>query len=152
MTGRDGVRLSGYWSAGMRSMHGIHVHGFPNAFLVQLGQGGNFVANVPHNLTDTARTVAAVVSHMIDNKFDAVDVSRQAEDAWMELLAPNPVMTSFLANCTPGYYNNEGQGPSPHSLLVGYQHGAAAYFRYIDQWRSSGDFKGLEFSRAMAVT
>ena len=115
MTGRDGVRLSDYWSAGMRSLHGIHVHGFPNAFLVQLGQGGNFVANVPHNLTDTARTVAAVVSHMIDNKFDAVDVSTEAEDAWMELLAPNPVMTSFLANCTPGYYNNEGQGPSPHS-------------------------------------
>ena len=152
MTGRDGVRLSGYWSAGMRSMHGIHVHGFPNAFLVQLGQGGNFVANVPHNLTDTARTVAAVVSHMIDNEFDAVDVSTEAEDAWMELLAPNPVMSSFLANCTPGYYNNEGQGPSPYSVLVGYQHGPPAYFRYIDQWRSSGDFKGLEFSRAMTVT
>ena len=60
----------------MRSMHGIHVHGFPNAFLVQLGQGGNFVANVPHNLTDTARTVAAVISHMIDNKFDGVDVTQ----------------------------------------------------------------------------
>ena len=146
MTGRDGVRLSEYWLAGMRSMHGIHVHGFPNAFLVQLGQGGNFVANVPHNLTDTARTVAAVISHMSDNKFDGVDVSKEAEDAWMELLAPNPVMTSFLASCTPGYYNNEGQGPSPHSLLVGYQHGAPAYFRYIDQWRRSGDFKGLEFS------
>ena len=148
LTGLDGTRLSEHWSAGMRSMHGIHVHGFPNVFLVQLGQGGNFVANVPHNLTDTARTVAAVVSYMIDNKFDGVDVTREAEDAWMELLAPNPVMTSFLASCTPGYYNNEGQGPSPHSLLVGYQHGAPAYFRYIDQWRSSGDFKGLEFSRA----
>ena len=149
LTGRDGTRLSEHWSAGMRSMHGIHVHGFPNVFLVQLGQGGNFVANVPHNLTDTARTVAAVVSHMIDNNFHGVDVTREAEDAWMELLAPNPVMTSFLASCTPGYYNNEGQGPSPHSLLVGYQHGAPAYFRYIDHWRSSGDFKGLEFSPAI---
>ena len=60
----------------------------------------------------------------------------------MEQLAPNPVMTSFLAACTPGYYNNEGQGPSPHSLLVGYQHGAPAYFRYIDQWRSVRGFRG----------
>ncbi len=59
LTGRDGVRLSEYWSAGMRSLHGVHVHGFPNAFLVQLGQGGNFVANVPHNLNDAAQTVAA---------------------------------------------------------------------------------------------
>src|SRR5215472_11537745 len=81
MIGRGGVRLSEYWSDGMRSMHGIHVHGFPNAFLVQLGQGGNFIANVPHNLTDAAKTVAAVICHMIRNGFDTVDVTRDAEDA-----------------------------------------------------------------------
>jgi cyclohexanone monooxygenase len=148
LTGRDGVRLSEFWSAGMRTLHGIHVRGFPNVFLVQLGHGGNFIANVPHNLTDAAKTIAAIVTHMRDRGFDQVDVSKQAEDAWLEQLAPNPVMTSFLAACTPGYYNNEGQGPSPHSLLVGYAHGAPAYFRYIDQWRSSGDFKGLEFGNA----
>jgi len=147
LCGRDGVRLSDYWSAGMRSMHGVHVHGFPNAFLVQLGQGGNFVANVPHNLNDAAKTVAAVVAHMTRNGFDTVEVARGGEDAWMELLAPNPVMRSFLADCTPGYYNNEGQGPSPHSLLAGYSAGAPAYFRYIEQWRNSGEFKGLEFTR-----
>jgi cyclohexanone monooxygenase len=147
MTGRGGVKLSDYWSAGMRSLHGIHTHGFPNAFLVQLGQGGNFVANVPHNFLDAAKTVSAVVSHMVDEGFEVVEVTRAAEDAWMEQLAPNPVMTSFLANCTPGYYNNEGHGPSPHSLLSGYQQGAPAYFRYIDAWRESGTFAGLEFSR-----
>ena len=65
----------------------------------------------------------------------------------MEQLAPNPVMSSFLAACTPGYYNNEGKGPGPHSLLAGYQAGAPAYFRYIRQWRDSGEFEGLEFSR-----
>jgi cation diffusion facilitator CzcD-associated flavoprotein CzcO len=147
MTGRGGVKLSDYWSAGMRSLHGIHTHGFPNAFLVQLGQGGNFVANVPHNFVDSAQTVSAIVSYMTGAGFDVVEVARSAEDAWMEQLAPNPVMASFLANCTPGYYNNEGQGPSPHSLLSGYQQGAPAYFRYIEAWRTSGNFAGLEFSR-----
>ena len=148
LTGKDGVLLSEFWSSGMRTLHGIHVRGFPNVFLVQLGQGGNFIANVPHNLTDAAKTIAAVITHMRDRGFDQVDVSTPAEDAWMEQLTPNPVMTSFLAACTPGYYNNEGRGPSPHSLLVGYAHGAPAYFRYIDQWRGSGDFKGLEFCGA----
>jgi cation diffusion facilitator CzcD-associated flavoprotein CzcO len=147
LSGRDGMRLSDYWSAGMRSMHGVHVHGFPNAFLVQLGQGGNFVANVPHNLNDAAKTVAAVAAHMSRNGFDTVEVTRDGEDAWMEQLAPNPVMRTFLTDCTPGYYNNEGQGPSPHSLLAGYSAGAPAYFRYIEQWRNSGDFEGLEFTR-----
>src|SRR5215469_12404474 len=35
LTGRDGRTLSGYWADGMRTLHGIHVHGFPNAFIVQ---------------------------------------------------------------------------------------------------------------------
>jgi cation diffusion facilitator CzcD-associated flavoprotein CzcO len=144
LTGRDGVRLSDYWAGGMRSLHGVHVHGFPNAFLVQLGQAGNIVANVPHNLTDAAKSVAAIVSHMTEQGFSEVEASRDAEDAWMELLAPNPVQTSFLTNCTPGYYNNEGKGAT--SLLVGYSAGAPAYFRYIEEWRQSGDFAGLEFS------
>jgi cation diffusion facilitator CzcD-associated flavoprotein CzcO len=148
LTGRDGVRLSHHWSGGMRSLHGVHVHGFPNAFHVQLWQGGNVVANVPHNLTDAAKTVAAVVSHMAGQGLDVVEVTEQAEDAWMELLRPNPLMTSFLADCTPGYYNNEGHfvdGQFP--LGGGYHQGAPAYFRYIRDWRASGDFAGLEFSR-----
>jgi len=145
LTGRDGVRLSEYWSAGMRSMHGVHVHGFPNAFQVQLFQGGSFVANVPHNLSDAARSVAAVVRHATEHGYREVEVSRAAEDAWMQQLVANPVMTSFLANCTPGYYNNEGQASGP--LFGGYQHGAPAYFRYIEEWRNSGEFAGLEFRR-----
>ena len=49
-------------------------------------------------------------------------------------------------DCTPGYYNNEGQDPGPASrFFVGYPQGPQAYFQYIDGWRSSGDFEGLEF-------
>jgi cation diffusion facilitator CzcD-associated flavoprotein CzcO len=148
MTGCDGTKLSDYWSGGMRSMHGVHVHGFPNAFHVQLLQGGNVIANVPHNLTDSAKTVAAVVAHMAGSGFDVVEVTSQAQDAWMEQLIPNPVITSLLADCTPGYYNNEGHFDARQFPLgAGYHQGAPAYFRYIDQWRKSGDFAGLRFSR-----
>ena len=47
MTGRDGVTLSEYWAEGMRTKHGIHVHGFPNLFIVQPTQGANLISNVP---------------------------------------------------------------------------------------------------------
>jgi len=143
LTGRAGVRLSEYWSGGMRTMHGVHVNGFPNAFHVQLWQGGTFVANVPHNLNDAAKSVAAIVKHMTDHGYREVEVSRSAEDAWLQQLPPNAIFISFLANCTPGYYNNEGSGSSP--LFGAYQHGAPAYFRYIEEWRNSGEFAGLEF-------
>ena len=55
MTGRDGVKLSEHWDEGMRTKHGIHVHGFPNAFLVQPTQGANLISNIPHNLTESGR-------------------------------------------------------------------------------------------------
>ena len=48
-------------------------------------------------------------------------------------------------DCTPGYYNNEGRDPGPAARLnVGHPQGATAYFRYLDEWRSSGEFEGLE--------
>ena len=47
-------------------------------------------------------------------------------------------------DCTPGYYNNEGQpGTTPGG--VGYRKGAAAFFKLIDEWRNDGKFEGLEF-------
>ena len=39
-----------------------------------------------------------------------------------------------------------GQAPTPiQRLAVGYPAGASAYFRYLDAWRTSGDFTGLQF-------
>ena len=52
LTGRGGAKLSDHWAQGMRTKHGIHVHGFPNAFFVQPTQGANLISNVPHNLTE----------------------------------------------------------------------------------------------------
>jgi cyclohexanone monooxygenase len=50
-------------------------------------------------------------------------------------------------DCTPGYYNNEGQLATPQGRrnFLGYPDGPMAYFSYIDTWRTSGDFEGLEF-------
>jgi len=49
-------------------------------------------------------------------------------------------------DCTPGYYNNEGQDPGPTARFnVGYPQGAMAYFKYLTEWRNSGKFEGLEF-------
>ena len=57
----------------------------------------------------------------------------------------------FLGNpdCTPGYYNNEGQpmGRRERLNIGGYPLGPVAYFEYIDAWRKSGQFEGLSFRR-----
>ena len=146
LTGRDGLKLSDYWGEGMRTLHGIHVSGFPNAFLVQPTQGANLISNVPHNLTEAGRTIAAIIRHALDSGFREVEVTEEAEDAWIDLLLSGPGSLIGSPDCTPGYYNNEGHDAGPaRQLFVGYPLGAMAYFRYIDEWRRSGEFAGLEF-------
>ncbi len=57
----------GAWAEGMRTKHGIHVHGFPNVFFVQPTQGANLISNVPHNLVEAGQTIAPIVRHALDN-------------------------------------------------------------------------------------
>jgi cyclohexanone monooxygenase len=145
--GRGGIRLSEYWAAdGMRTMHGIHVHGFPNMFIVQPTQGANLISNVPHNLTESGRTIATIVRHALDSGAGQVEVTADAEQAWLELLLTGPGTIFNNPDCTPGYYNNEGHPDEKTARYMrGYPQGALAFFRYIDEWRSTGRFDGLEF-------
>ncbi|NUT45107.1 MAG: NAD(P)/FAD-dependent oxidoreductase [Thermoactinospora sp.] len=147
VTGRDGVTLTGRWAGGMRTLHGIHAHGFPNAFIVQPTQGANLISNIPHNLTEAGRTIAMTLKHALDHGYDEVEVAKEAEDAWIELLLSGPgSILGAAADCTPGYYNNEGRDAGMKGRLnIGYPQGAMAYFAYIDGWRTSGAFEGLEF-------
>ena len=145
LQGRDGVKLSEHWADGMRTKHGTHVHGFPNLFIVQPTQGANLISNVPHNLTEAGKTIAIIVKHAIDHGFQEVEVTKEAEESWVELLLTAPDLGIIgSADCTPGYYNNEGQPGRDRQSFVGYPAGAMAYFQYLDQWRSTGDFDGLE--------
>ena len=149
LTGRGALKLSDYWAQGMRTKHGIHVHGFPNAFIVQPTQGANLISNVPHNLTEAGKTIAAIVRHALDTHAREVEVTKDAEDAWIALLLSGPGMLIGSLDCTPGYYNNEGQDSGLRGKLnVGYPGGGQAYFRYLDEWRRCGRFEGLEFRTA----
>ena len=146
LTGRGGVKLSGHWAEGMRTKHGIHVHGFPNAFFVQPTQGANLISNVPHNLTEAAKTIALMIRHARANGFKEIEVTKEAEDRWVELLLTGAGRMIGSPDCTPGYYNNEGREPGPAAKLnVGHPAGPTAYFKYIDGWRNSGQFEGLQF-------
>ena len=145
--GRAGETLSAHWADGMRTKHGMHVHGFPNLFIVQPNQGANLISNVTHNFVEAGRTIAAVIRHALDAGADEVEVTETAENEWIALL--EGTTRGFLGNpeCTPGYYNNEGRPIGRRERLngSGFPDGSAAFFRYIDEWRTSGRFDGLEF-------
>jgi cation diffusion facilitator CzcD-associated flavoprotein CzcO len=147
--GRDGHTLSEHWADGMQSLHGIHVHGFPNLFIVGPSQGANLISNITHNLTEAGTTIAAVVAHALETGVDEVEVTEEAEQEWVALLESSPMSFLGSPDCTPGYYNNEGQpvGRRERLNMSGYPQGPVAYFHYIDAWRTSGDFEGLDLRR-----
>ena len=71
---------------------------------------------------------------------------REAQDAWVALLLTGMGNLIGSPDCTPGYYNNEGQPLGPAARFnVGYPAGPSAYFKYLDAWRQSGAFEGLVF-------
>ncbi len=147
VTGRDGLTLTDYWEKGMRSLHGMQSRNFPNAFFVQPSQGANFIANVPHNIVESALAIALTVRHALDAGATRVEVSEAAENAWVDLIKSGAGLTLPNPDCTPGYYNNEGQPvPEEAHSYAGYPGGAPAFFDYIEKWRQSGEFEGLEFS------
>jgi len=134
----------------MRSLHGVHVHGFPNLFIEGLSHGARLISNITHNLDQAGRDVAAVVAHCVNSGIAEEEVTAEAEDAWMDLLNVESGSLLGSPDCTPGYYNNEGRQPGPRDLrdAAGYPYGPVAYFEHIEKWRGSGRFDGLEFTPA----
>lgn len=146
VSGRGGVKLSEYWKDAMRTLHGLQVHHFPNMFVVQQNQAAAFIANYPHNLVDHADTVTSVVRHALDNGFAEVEPTAEAQQQWIDFLMTGPGTRIGSPECTPGYYNNEGQGYGEQErFALGHPAGAQGFFTHIDAWRKSGAFAGLEF-------
>ena len=54
--------------------------------------------------------------------------------------------TAFLEECTPGYYNREGQGSGGNMQNSPYAPGINAFNALLKQWRDAGDLAGMETS------
>ena len=120
-TGRDGVELSEHWADG-------HAHACtastctasPTLFIVQPTQGANLISNVPAQPRPSrARRSPRSCGTRSTTAHDEVEVTKEAEDAWVELLLPGPGSACIGSpDCTPGYYNNEGQDRGPAARAV----------------------------------
>jgi cation diffusion facilitator CzcD-associated flavoprotein CzcO len=151
--GRGGVTLTEKWSNGVATLHGMHSRGFPNCFIISNAQSG-FTVNFPHMLNEQAKHLAYVVKHALDQEVRAVEVSEEAEAAWVETivsLARNGL--DYLEACTPGYYNNEGKPAGEdgsNGTFFGraqngpYGGGPIAFVKLLEDWRAEGSLAGME--------
>jgi cation diffusion facilitator CzcD-associated flavoprotein CzcO len=130
--GRGGVSLAEHWADGPRTLHGVTMHGFPNLFQFGSIQSASAV-NMVHILDERATHVAGVVTEARKRQARYVEPTAEAETAWIATIREKALDTyAFLAECTPGYYNNEGK---PSERSESYGGGPIAFHALLREWR-----------------
>jgi cation diffusion facilitator CzcD-associated flavoprotein CzcO len=133
--GRDGVSLLEYWGQGPKTLHGFSSHGFPNLFHLGPLQNASAV-NYVHILDEQSAHIAAIVGEARKRQARYIEPSAEAERAWVATIREKAAdQYEFQAECTPGYYNNEGK-PRPQSNSYG--DGPVAFHDVLRRWRTEG--------------
>ena len=142
--GRGGVKLGEYWAQGMRTYHGLMSHGFPNCYHMGFTQTG-YTPNFTYMLDNQSRHIAAVFADMQARGLKSLDPTLQAEEDYLALVTAPNAMTDYLAACTPGYYNAEGNAKANNDgFLQGhYPDGGLRFYQMLAEWRAKGDYTGL---------
>jgi cyclohexanone monooxygenase len=69
----------------------------------------------------------------------------EGQDAWEAKMEEyNVDRTKFMTECTPGYFNDEGQPDGPmHQIFLG---GTLVYRELLEKWRAERLQDDLEFT------
>ncbi len=142
--GRGGRTLSKHWSDGIRTLHGLTTHGFPNCFFLGFTQTA-ITVSVPHALGEQADHVAYMVKTAKAGGHEVLEPTAEAEAAYVqEVRDLSRLGQRFFAECTPGYYNSEGAVANRQGFFSEmYGAGPIRFFEKLAEWRSDGAMEGL---------
>jgi cation diffusion facilitator CzcD-associated flavoprotein CzcO len=108
IVGEGGLDLQDKYAEGIRTMVGIHTHGFPNLFIM-----GGYQASFNFNLTDVLQAqgdhIAGCIDYVRRHGYTTLDVTPESEEWWVQEVIEHRGKTTRNAGCTPGYYNFEGE-------------------------------------------
>ena len=133
VTGRGGMPLLGHWRNGPRTLHGFYSHGFPNLFHMGALQNAAAV-NFVHVLQEQAIHIGALVAEATARGAKRIEPSAEAEEAWgATIFQTAPKNFTFQAECTPGYYNGEG---NPRPVNFSFGPGPVVFHELLHNWRA----------------
>jgi cation diffusion facilitator CzcD-associated flavoprotein CzcO len=142
--GRKGLTLTDKWRDGVRTVHGLSVHGFPNCFILSIAQSG-FTVNFPYLLDVQARHAAWVIAWALKNDVIEIEATPEAEDAWVrEVIDRSAASADRAKACTPGYYNREGQANAKTRQGSFFFGSPTEYADILQAWRADGSLPGFE--------
>ncbi|HEY5072848.1 MAG TPA: NAD(P)/FAD-dependent oxidoreductase [Caulobacteraceae bacterium] len=145
--GRGGRTLTDYWADGLRTLHGLTAHGFPNCFFLGFTQTA-ITISVPQALHEQAAHVTYMVSQARAAGHGVLEPTEEAEQAYVdEVRGLARLGLRFYTECTPGYYNSEGAPGNRNGFFSDmYGAGPLRFFEKLDAWRADGRMEGLALS------
>ncbi len=148
MHGVGGISLGDYWKDGRKSLHGIFTHNFPNMGVISGLKQAGITWSITFMNRRQAEHFAAVVKRCLDEGVDSFDVTADAEQRWIGVLQEKSMKdTTFLKECTPGYYNNEGKNQRDSIWLSNYGGGPFEYMDVLRGWLDGGMEQDFDLRR-----
>ncbi|OBK33137.1 monooxygenase [Mycobacterium sp. 1245111.1] len=142
--GRDGLTLTEKWADGVRTMHGLHVNGFPNCFVESIAQSG-FTVNFPYLIDTQSRHIAWVIAWALQHDVIELEATADAEAAWVDTVVErSSVIAGRRESCTPGYYNREGQASARLNRDSFFFGSPTEYADILNAWRAAGTLDGFD--------
>jgi cation diffusion facilitator CzcD-associated flavoprotein CzcO len=146
LVGKNDVTLTDKWNDGVTTLHGLHIHGFPNCYMMSIAQSG-LTVNFPYLLDLQATHIAYVIQQAMERDIAKLEVSEQAEKDWVAaILERAEDRKDFAENCTPGYYNNEGKPSRKTRQGFFYMGGPTEFVEILEAWRADGTLEGMDQS------
>ncbi len=106
--GENGLELNEKYAEGMRTVFGIHSAGYPNLFIMG-GYQASFQFNLTFMLQTQGKHIAECIKYVRDNSFTTIDAKTETEQWWVDEVIRHRGKTNRNKECTPGYYNFEGE-------------------------------------------
>ncbi|MBV1876755.1 MAG: NAD(P)/FAD-dependent oxidoreductase [Pseudomonadales bacterium] len=106
--GENKTEINDYYGDGIRTLFGIHSNGYPNLYIMA-GYQASFQFNITDVLTVQGGHIADCIDYARKNDCEAMEVNRDTEEWWVQEVIAHRGKTDRNKDCTPGYYNFEGE-------------------------------------------
>ncbi len=142
--GRGGKAMADKWQDGASTMHGMHVHGFPN-FMISGTRQASYDNNFPFIQQVVATHMAHIVRTALDRGASKVEVTAKAESDWVAFHESKSERNlTMWKECTPSYFNQEGKADERIIRNGNYGGSPIEFEDILQEWRETGEMVGLE--------
>ncbi|OUS10235.1 hypothetical protein A9Q89_11500 [Gammaproteobacteria bacterium 53_120_T64] len=132
IVGQNGQEINDKYKDGIRTLFGIQSAGYPNMFIMA-GYQASFQFNITDVLQVQGGRIASCIDYARKNNCDSIDITPEIEEWWVQEVINHRGKTDRNKDCTPGYYNFEGEDNRRQDGT--YNGGFKRYVELIDEMK-----------------